>query len=263
MAQTNSPPKQSEKETSPKRSVIDKHYGVHSPRSSQKLDRKKMQINFSPKPVQSKLLPLLSCSSGKKDVEREGKNRTYSVSNHMTRSLCQPKDRLIPKLDPSSLPRHSIIPQYEILDNNCTKPISKRSSGLPKLEPRCNSQQAEWMLNSPRPPTSSKDGPERSQRRKEADIWLKKLSPSRHRKEGLVFSGPLRLDQMELAPGVSLLKPHAVDVNSFRFNSPSLSPMLKPIQSDATVPVLSVEQLTKGPSPQVTPLFQSRSWDNE
>ncbi|XP_051279732.1 uncharacterized protein C2orf81 homolog [Dicentrarchus labrax] len=262
MAQANSSPKTSEKQTSPRRPVRDKRYKLLSPRPSLNIDlEKKQQIILPPKPVPRKSLPPLSCSAEKQDVE--GKNKTPSVSNRTTGSLHQHKDyQRIPRLDPSSLPRHFIFPQYEILDNNCAKPNSKKPSGQSKLEPRYNKKQTEWTVTSLKPLTSSQDRPEKFQRRKDADLWQKKLSPYRHRREGMVSSGPLRLETMELAKGVSLLEPQAVDINSFKFKLPAPSTKLRLIQSDAAVPLFSVEQVTTGPPPQVTPLFQSENWDN-
>ncbi|XP_073321589.1 uncharacterized protein C2orf81 homolog [Pagrus major] len=251
-----SSPKQSEKETSPRRPVRDKHYKVLSPRPSPQVDPKKNQRINLPKPVRNKSLPTLSCSAERKEVEEEGKKRRHS---ELTRSSYQLKkdSKVIPKLDPSCLPRHHIIPSYEILNNSYTKPNSKKPVRLPKLEQRYNKQQTELAVTSQKPLTTLKDQPRKVNRKTEEDVWLKKPSPSR--KEGMVSSGPLRLDTMQMAKGVSLMVPQAVDVNSFIFNPPALSTKLKPIRSDVTVPLLSVEQVTAGPPPKVTPLFQTKN----
>lgn len=269
MAKTNSSPKQPEKETSPSsptqsgketspRGPVrdrDKHYKVLSPRPSPQVDPKKNQrINLPPKPIRNKSLPTLSCSAGRKEVEEEGKNRRHSV---LTGSSYQHKDsKVMPKLDPSCLPRHHIIPSYEILEISYTKPNSKKPVKLPKLEQRYNRQQIELAATSQKPLSTLKDQPRKVQVKTEEVVWLKKPSP---RKEGMVSSGPLRLETMQLARGVSLVDPQAVDMNSFRFNPPALSTKLKPIRSDATVPLFSFEQVTAGPPPKVTPLGQTKN----
>ncbi|KAI3372482.1 hypothetical protein L3Q82_022968 [Scortum barcoo] len=255
MDQTLRSPKQSEKETSPRTSVCNKHYKALSPRSPLKVDRKKkQQVELTPKLVPDKLLPPLSRSAERKKIE--GKNSTHPINNHMTGSSHQHKDyQSIPKLDPSSLPRHCIFPQYEIVNNN-TKPKSKKTSGLSKLEPIYSKQQTERTVTSLKPLTSSKDPPAKFERKNEADVSLKKLSPTGLGKKAMV-SGPLRLDTM--AKGVSLLDPQKVDINSLKFNRAAQFTKLKLIQSDAAVPLFSVDQVTTGPPPQVTPLFQSKS----
>ncbi|TKS78851.1 hypothetical protein D9C73_012322 [Collichthys lucidus] len=156
------------------------------------------------------------------------------------------KYQTIPKLDPSCLPRHCIPIQYEILDND-TKPRHKKPSGLSKLEPSYSKQQTEK-----KPVTSSKDSLEDFRKRTEADLGLNKMSPFRHPKEEMMYSGPLRLDTMKLAKGVS-------PINHKPINPPSQSNNLKPIRSEPSVPRYSVEELTSGPSPRVRPSYQSES----
>ncbi|XP_034398377.1 uncharacterized protein LOC117736859 isoform X2 [Cyclopterus lumpus] len=262
MAQTKSSPKQSEKETSPSMPVSYECYEVLSPRPPPKIHRKKKQwVNLPPvpKPVPSKLLPPLSCSAEKKDLDVEGHNSIHSLYNHTTESLYYRKTvQPIQKLDPSCLPRHSIFPQYEIVDNNYTKPKSKKPSGLSILEPRHNKQQTDCIVTSLKQLTSSKDQPTTFRRRNEADVWLKTVSPSRHRKDSMLPSGSLRLDTMVWAKGVSLSDSQEVEINTHKCNPPTKSTKLRLIRSDVAVPMFSVDQVTRDPPPQVTPLFQSK-----
>uniref|UniRef100_UPI0037E9C74D uncharacterized protein C2orf81 homolog n=1 Tax=Semicossyphus pulcher TaxID=241346 RepID=UPI0037E9C74D len=257
-ARTSSSPKQTEKVTSPRRPVTDERCKMFSPRPPPRMNRQKLQQeHLLPKPVQSKLLPPLSCSAEKKDIGVERTRRT--LSSHVTGSFYQHKDQKpIPKLDPSCLPRHCIFPQFEIVDNNYTKPVSKKPSGESKLELRSSKKKNDWSTITLKQLTSSKDEP---RRRNEADIWLKKVSPSRGRIEGMVSTGPLRLNTMDLANGVSLLDPQTVGINSFKFNPPAQTTNLRLIRN-AAVPMFSVDQVTTGPPPQVTPLVQCKNCDS-
>nr|XP_029137563.1 uncharacterized protein C2orf81 homolog [Labrus bergylta] len=258
--QKSSSPKQSKDQTSPERPLTDKRYTVLTPCPPPKMNRKKLQpVNLHPKPVQSKLLPPLSCSVEKNNRVLANKNRTHSISSPITGSTYQLKDRKpIPKLDPSCLPRHCIFPQYEIVDKNYSQSISKKPSGQSKQEPWTNKQQSERTEISLKPLTSSKDKPAKFQR-SQADIWLKKLSTSKHRKEGVGSSGPLQLDTMDLAKGVSFHESQTVDINPAKRNPSAHSTDLSLIRSDAAVPRCSIDQVIKGPSPQVIHCFSSRT----
>ncbi|XP_069555766.1 uncharacterized protein C2orf81 homolog [Brachyistius frenatus] len=259
MAQTNSFPRQATKETNLRRPVNDKHCKALSPLPPPKTNRKKkQQFNLPPKIVPCKLLPSLSCST-KKDVEVESKSKGQSVSNRMTGSISQHKNsQPIPRLDPSCLPQHYITPQFEIVDNNNTKPDTKKPSGLSRLELRKNKQQTEQTVKSLQPLTSSKDQPEKFKKRNEEDVYPRKLSLYTQRKEHIV-PGPLRLDTTVLAKGVSLLDPQAVEMNPLKCIHPPQSTKLRPIRSNPALPLLSVDEFTSGPPPLVTPLFQSKS----
>lgn len=255
-------PKQCEKETSPRRPGRQKLNNVLSPHPSPKVDRnQKQQTRSLPRSVRGKLLPRLSCSSERQDVEVKRVNRTFSVSNHLTRSLNHLKDHQpIPRLEPSNFPRHCIIPQYEILDNANTKSSSKKQSRLYKLEQTSyKEQQPESTVTSLRLLTSTKDQSGEFQRRNEADLCLRKPSPSGHSKDGMLLSGSLRLDMMEFTKGVSLLDPQADVINSVKFTLPALSTKLRPIQHEATVPLYSIEQVATARPSKVSPVFQSKN----
>ncbi|XP_074526395.1 uncharacterized protein C2orf81 homolog [Halichoeres trimaculatus] len=257
-----SSPKQYEEQTDPRRTLPEEC--LSTPHPPTKIIRSKMQtLNLPPKPVQSKLLPPLSCSVKIGDVGVEDKKRTHFVPSHVAGSFYQQKDhKAISKLDPTCLPQHSIFPQYEILENNSTESFSKKPSTRSKLEPRTNKPQGEWTELSSKLLSSSKDKSAKFQRRNEADIWLKKISSSAQRRDGSASSMPLRLDKIELAKGVSILSSQTADINSFKLNPPAQLNKLRPIQHDAALPRFSVDQATAGHSPQVTPLVSFRNCEN-
>jgi len=216
-----------------------------SPRPPPKIERKKKQWVHLP-PVPSKLLPRLSCSAEKRDVDVEGHNSIHSLHNHTTGSSYHRKtDRPTQKLDPSCLPRHCVFPQYEIVDDDDTKPNSKKPSGLSTREPRHSEQRTDCTVTS-------------LTQRPSSGVWLKTLSPSRQRKDRMLSSGSLRLDTMVFAKGVSLLDSQEVGINTHKCNPPTKSTKPRPTRSDVAEPMLSVDQVTTDPPPQVTPLFQSK-----
>ncbi|CAG5922345.1 unnamed protein product, partial [Menidia menidia] len=121
--------KQDENESSSQGKLkTDTHYNVLSPLTPPETNRqRKKQVTVPPKAVPSKSLPSLSCSTAKQIVEGEGKKSQGSVDRRKCASLHHLKDcKPIPKLDPLSLPRHWIVPQYEVVDNNKTKAKPKR-----------------------------------------------------------------------------------------------------------------------------------------
>jgi len=238
---------QAEKEMSPRKPVSDTQYNMLSPRPPPKTIRqRKQQVTIPPKIVPSKLLPSLSCSTAKQNVAVEGKTMEQKTASRHQHKGCKP----IPKLDPLSLPRHWIVSQYEIMDNN-TKPNPKKFSGQIRFEPKSNQQQKTL-----KPLTSCKEQTEYFQSSREDDVIQ-----SKHGKERTVLSGPLRLDTMVLAKGVSALGPQAVEMNTQKCNHPSQSAKLKAIQRNPPVPPYPVDQVTTSPSAQVMILSHSSNCD--
>ncbi|TNN28925.1 putative protein C2orf81 [Liparis tanakae] len=257
-AQTKSSPKQSEKETSPSMRVSSECHEALSPRPAPKIERKKKQWVHLP-PVPSKLLPRLSCSAEKRDVHVEGHNSIHSLHDHTTGSSYHRKtEQPIQKLDPSCFPRHCVFPQYEIVDYNDTKPNSKKPSGLSTVKPRHSKQRTDCTVSSLKQLPSSKDQSTTFRRTDEAGVLMKTLSPSRQRKDRMLSSGSLRMDTMVWAKGVSLSDSQEVGINTHKCNPPAKSTKPRPIRSDVAVPMLSVDQVTTDPPPEVTPLFQSK-----
>lgn len=216
--------------------------------------QKIIQVTKPPKYPRRKLLPSVFSSTEKKNVEIEGEHRDSVTHKVNTAPLYHHKDpQPIPKLDPKCLPQHRIFPQYEIVDD-LTKPSPPKSSGLPRLEAKLNKQKPKTET-SPKPPkTISKEPPDRFQKRSKDDIRLPKHEKERHK-----LFGPLKLDTMILAKNVSLLDSQAAESMPLRMSYPSQATGLKPIQSDVTVPVYSVDQVASGPLPQVKPITQTKS----
>ncbi|XP_017283412.1 pollen-specific leucine-rich repeat extensin-like protein 1 isoform X2 [Kryptolebias marmoratus] len=243
-------------EPRPKKPASEPPCVVPCPRSPAKTNRKKdKQANTPPKKVPVKMLPSLSGYVKKNDVEVKDNNMKDTALKDKAPSACHLKKRQpIPKLDPSRLPQRYLFPEYEIVDQ--TKPKPRKPAGLPRLEPKLNKVQSEMKVSSPKPPVSFQDQPEKPQKRREDDARL-----SKHEKERRGSSGSLRLDVKVPARGVSLLDSQAVGSSPFKCDYPSQPTKMKPIPSAVAVPLFSVDQVTAGPPPRVTPLIQSKNGD--
>ncbi|KAG7489716.1 hypothetical protein JOB18_018428 [Solea senegalensis] len=125
--QTTISPKRPDKETSPKKPGSDKHCNGISPRPPPTTNQRRKQLgSLVPRPVQGKLLPVLSYSARKKEAEVESKNRIY---------LVRPK----------------------VADNNYTKANPRITNGFSKLESKFTKPQTERTMATLPPLTSSKD----------------------------------------------------------------------------------------------------------
>ncbi|XP_076015812.1 uncharacterized protein C2orf81 homolog [Genypterus blacodes] len=226
LAHASSTLKQSEKETSPRVPGGDQSNRHLCPLPPLKSAQKKPQSRVPPKGVVEKCsvsLPSSSKTLGRQ--EAKAKNTTSAVP------LYRRKEQPIQKLDPSSLPRYNVTPQYEILETTYSKLLAKRLNGFAKPQQRNNKQKTGLTVNSPK----------------------LLLSPSGHRREGIVpFSDSVRLDTVHLAPGVSLHDSQAIQFDPNKLCPPVQSTRLRPIQNDAGVPQVSGLR-----SPQVTPMFHS------
>ncbi|XP_061578940.1 uncharacterized protein C2orf81 homolog [Cololabis saira] len=160
------------------------------------------------------------------------------------------------QLDPSSLPRHFILTEYEIVDNDILKDKPKKITGPLRPHPTLNKQGSECTVVSANPLTSSKDQPKQLQKRKDGNVC-----PSTHGKERHVSSGPLTPDTRVLEKAASLLDPTTAVIHPLTLDYRSQS-KLKPVQSKPAVPLFSVDQVTAGPPPKVTPLFPPTNSDN-
>lgn len=246
---SSSPQQPRKKETSLSSPARSSHSKVPGPCPPLKLKRQKM--NLPTRPLPGQLLPPISPSTEGEDVEVKSENTTMLAAT--TGSSHQLKSHPpIPKLDPSCLPQNRILLQHMVLDNIMPKQCLKSSgkpSHLAKLEAVSKHQREKTA--------SSSDLSELFLRRDEADLRLSNSSSFTYEGSRKIMSssGPVRLDKMKLADGVSLLDPPADDKDYLQSNLPGLSTDLNPIQSVAVMPLYSLEQVIAGP-PQVTPLFQ-------
>lgn len=221
------------------------------------LKPKKQKINLTSRPLPGQLLPPITASAERDDIKVKGESKALLAPNK-TGSLHRPKNHCpIPKLDPSCLPQHCILPQHVVLENikptKSQKPSGKQSQSA-KLEP-VRKRQTEW--------TTASSGPLGTfLTRDESDLSQSKFSSStfERSRERMTSSGPLRLDEMVLAEGVSLLDPPRDGKSCLQWKPPGVCMNLNPIQSEAVVPLYSVEQVVAGP-PQVIPLSQPQKWD--
>lgn len=217
------------------------------------LKLKKQKINLTPRPLPGQLLPPITTSPEREDVQVKIENKPVLATRGYLLQLRN--QRPIPKLDLSHLPQHCIFPQHVVLDN-ITPTICQKSSGKPsqlaKLEP-VSKAQTEVA-------TSSNDYSGLFLKKDEADVSLDHLASSTYgrSRERMLSSGPLTLDTMKLADGVSLLDPQADENNYLQSKPLGVATKLNPIQSDAAVPLYSVEQVIAG-LPQVTSLFQHQN----
>ncbi|XP_013863757.1 uncharacterized protein C2orf81 homolog [Austrofundulus limnaeus] len=237
-----SPVKQVEKERRPNTPFSGPACVVPCPHPPAKTNRKEEQGNKRPpKKVPVKVQPSLSSSVTKNNEEVKSNSTDDTAFKDKATSVYLENSRPIPKLDPSRLPQRYIFPEYEIVDP--IKPTPKRHGGLPRLEPKSD--------KSLKPPVSSKDQPKMLQKRSENNVCLSEDEKERE------ASGSLRSDMKVLAKSVSLLDSRAVKGSPVKLVYPSESTKMMPIRSDVSVPMFSVDQVTAGPPPRVTPLIQT------
>lgn len=244
-------PQQRKKETSLSSAARSSHPKVFYP--PLKLKKEKMNLPTAPAPGQ--LLPPIAAAAGREGVEVKREDKSLLAPDSTTGSVRQRRSRHpIPKLDPSLLPQHQVVLQHVVSDSiaaKCQK-SSRRPSQLAEEE-AVSKHQTETTASSSELPglLLKRDEPES----RLSNIRSSTLEASRDR---MPSSGPLRLDKMKLAEGVSLLDPPADDKMHLQSDLPGLSTDLRPILSDAALPLYSLEQVIAGP-PQVTPSVQTQN----
>ncbi|XP_056135884.1 uncharacterized protein C2orf81 homolog [Lampris incognitus] len=260
-------PDQCKKDKKPSEPPENRTYRVQSPLLLPKCEKKKQRQIHSPiNMATDKLLhsPRTSLSSSAKEENEKEKEKAkieHFISVSRFGSLYQNEDYpSILKLDHACLPQHCVLPQYEILGKNKyhLKHHPKRPSGLPIPEKRPNKQHTILKVHTLKSSTSYLDQPTQFG----ADFCLslrKKSSPTGVKRDGTIpFSETLRLDTMNLAQGVSLKDARGTQFSPLKMCPPcQLEPSaeLRPMQSNPTLPLYTVEQLTAGLLPQVTPLL--------
>lgn len=246
-----SSPQQRKKETSLSSAARSSHPKVFYP----PLKLKKQKMNLSTAPAPGQLLPPIAAAAGREDVEVKREDKSLLAPDSTTGSVRQRKSRHpIPKLDPSLLPQHQVFLQHMVSDSIAAK--CQKSSRRP-------SQLAEQEAVSTHPTettASSSELPGLFLKRDEPEPRLcnSRSSTLEGSRDRMPPSGPLRLDKMKLAEGVSLLDPPADDKVHLQSDLPGVSTDLKPILSDAAVPLYSLEQVIAGPA-RVTPSVQTHN----
>ncbi|XP_029916398.1 uncharacterized protein C2orf81 homolog isoform X2 [Myripristis murdjan] len=264
IAQTRISPNQSVENKGPNKPTDHQSRRVLTPLPPLKSNHKKGRQIHKPSSSRTQKPPWSTSSSAeRKDTATKSENTEHSPAVCTDRLESVPlrkEHRRLPKLNHACLPQHCVSPQYEIVDTRDTKPHSKRVSALSTSQQRLSQQRTESTVNSLKLSYNSMDQPAKLQGTNVADVRLslwKKSSPTGQKRDRIVpFSGSVRLNKMDLAPGVSLVDPQVVQVNPVKLCPSTQSAQLRPMPSSAAVPLFSVEQLTTGPPPQVTPLFQ-------
>lgn len=242
-------PQQRKKGTSLSSAARSSHPKVFYP----PLKLKKEKMNLPAAPAPGRLLPPIA--AGREDVEVKREDKSLLAPDSTTGSVRQRRSRHpIPKLDPSLLPQHQVVLQHMVSDSiaaKCQK-SSRRTSQLAEEE-AVSKHQTETTA-------SSSELPGLLPKRDEQESRLSNLRSStlEGSRDRMPSSGALRLDKMKLAEGVSLLDPPADDKTHLQSDLPGLSTDLKPILSDAALPLYSLEQVIAGP-PQVTPSVQTQN----
>lgn len=218
------------------------------------LKPKKEKMNLSTAPAPGPFLPPIAAAADREDGEVKREDKSLLAPDATTGSVRRRKSHPIPKLDPSRLPQHQVLLQHMVSDSIAAK--CQKSSRRPS---QVANQEAE-SKHQTETTASSSELSGLLLKRDEPEPRLSNLCSStlEGRRARMPSSGPLRLDDMKLAEGVSLLDPPADDKMHLQSDLPGLSKALKPIQSDAAGPLYSLEQVIAGP-PQVTPSVQTHN----
>lgn len=241
-----SSPQQCKKETSLSSAARSSHPKVPYP--PLKLKQQKMNLSTAPAPGQ--LLPPIAAAE-REDVEVKREDKTLLGSVRQLKSR-----HPIPKLDPSRLPQHQILLQHTVSDSKEAK--CQKSSGRPsQLAKRegVSKHQTETTASS-----SELSGLFLKSDEPEPRLSNFRSSTLEGSRDRMPSSGSMRLDNMKLAKGVSLLDSPSDRKMHLQSDLPGLSTDLKPIQKASAVPLYSLEQVIAGP-PQVTPSVQTHNWD--